>query len=243
MAGLERLLKGLLRYQAGLKPQFYKRLADIKKDPSTLKGLMFSCMDARVNVSRLLASDLGEAFEVRNAGNFIPHHSTVSQTSISTEPGALELACVSNNVPDVVVFGHSDCKAMIGLHDMAGSTVCVDDSPLMMWLQRHGSDALKKYQEMVKKGGPITFKEAHQSFEANIDPSNLLAPHDKLSQINTLQQLENISSYPFLTERLLSGSLRTHAVWLDLAGAHVYVFNRKQKKFDEVTDSNINDFV
>lgn len=37
-----------------------------------------------------------------------------------------------------------------------------------------------------------------RKFVAYIDPENIFATEDKLSQINTLQQMSNIASYEFL---------------------------------------------
>ena len=47
---------------------------------------------------------------VRNAGNLVPHSTLQSPSITSTEPAALELGCVLNNIKHVVVCGHSDCK-------------------------------------------------------------------------------------------------------------------------------------
>lgn len=41
-----------------------------------------------------------------------------------------------------------------------------------------------------------------RKFVAYIDPENKFAVEDKLSQINTLEQLSNIASYGFLKKRL-----------------------------------------
>ncbi len=41
-----------------------------------------------------------------------------------------------------------------------------------------------------------------RKFVAYIDPDNKFAVEDKLSQINTLEQMSNIASYGFLKKRL-----------------------------------------
>ena len=67
-------------------------------------------MDSRMVISRLLQSSVGDMFSVRNAGNLIPHHDSLSFDAITTEPGALELGCIVNNIRHVMVCGHADCK-------------------------------------------------------------------------------------------------------------------------------------
>ena len=73
---------------------------------------MFSCMDSRVLMTRLLQTNAGDMLMVRNAGNLIPHFSNCHHTP-STEAGALELGCVINKIEYVTVCGHSDCKVCL----------------------------------------------------------------------------------------------------------------------------------
>lgn len=71
-------------------------------------------MDSRVYPNNFVSLDSGDAFMVRNAGNFIPHACDFEDysRSISTEPGALEMACCRNQVQNIVICGHSDCNVM-----------------------------------------------------------------------------------------------------------------------------------
>jgi len=47
---------------------------------------------------------------VRNAGNVIPHSQHFLDEATTTEPAALELGCIVNDIRHVIVCGHSDCK-------------------------------------------------------------------------------------------------------------------------------------
>ncbi len=69
-------------------------------------------MDARVYPTHFTASSVGDLYMVRNAGNFVPAAQDFANKSgmISTEPGALELACCRGCVKEIVICGHSDCK-------------------------------------------------------------------------------------------------------------------------------------
>ena len=67
-------------------------------------------MDSRVIVTRMLQADVGDMFLVRNAGNLVPNNDSLRFDAITTEPGALELGCVINDIRHVLVCGHSDCK-------------------------------------------------------------------------------------------------------------------------------------
>lgn len=58
---------------------------------------------------------------MRNAGNIIPHSQHFLDELTTTEPAALELGCVVNDVRHIIVCGHSDCKAMNLLHKLQDS--------------------------------------------------------------------------------------------------------------------------
>ena len=58
-----------------------------------------------------------------------------------------------------------------------------------------------------------------------------LAPHNRLSQLNVLLQLENLRSYPVVQERLRAGTLGLHAWWFDLEGAEVLAFDDALGRF------------
>lgn len=51
-------------------------------------------------------------FLVRNAGNLVPHSRLYGADTPTTEPAALELGCIVNNIKHIVVCGHSDCKVI-----------------------------------------------------------------------------------------------------------------------------------
>lgn len=241
MPGLDKLLRGILQYNATVKPSMLKQFKKIKDNPQP-KAVMFSCMDSRLIVTRLLQADVGDMFLVRNAGNLVPNNDSLSFDTVTTEPGALELGCIVNNIRHVIVCGHSDCKAMNLLFSMRHSVQDREGTPLQTWLRRHGARTVAKYDELQKAGGvgPITFQgeTPAKTFKAHIDPDNKFAPVDKFSQVNTLQQIQNIASYGFLKDKLVKGEVRLHGLWFDLYGGDFYLFSRNQERFLIVTEEN-----
>lgn len=55
---------------------------------------------------------------MRNAGNVIPNSQYFKNELCSCEPAALELGCIEYDIKEVVVCGHSDCKAMNLLYQL-----------------------------------------------------------------------------------------------------------------------------
>ncbi|RXG52240.1 Beta carbonic anhydrase 1 [Armadillidium vulgare] len=66
-------------------------------------------------------------------------------------------------------------------------------------------------------------------FVAYIDPDNKFCDEDKLSQVNALQQLQNIASYNFMRDGLSRGRVYIHALWFDIYTGDIYylVDNKK----------------
>ena len=62
-----------------------------------------------------------------------------------------------------------------------------------------------------------------------LDPA--LSEHNQLSQLNVLQQIEHIKSYPAVKERLAEGTLGVHGWWFDIARADVYAYRPNLNKF------------
>jgi carbonic anhydrase len=241
MPGLDKLLRGIIQYHATTKSSMLQQFKKVKNNPEP-KAVMFSCMDSRLIMTRLIQSDVGDMFLVRNAGNLVPNNDSLSFDTVTTEPGALELGCIINNIRHVVVCGHSDCKAMNALFEMRRSVQRHEGTPLQVWLKRHGARTVAKFEELEKVGGvgPITFQgeTPAKTFDAYIDPDNNFAPVDKFSQVNTLQQLQNIASYPFLQNKLENGDVRLHAFWFDIYRGDFYAFSRTRKHFLLVAEDN-----
>ena len=186
----------------------------------------------------------GQLFIVRNPGNLVPPYDYFKNTStIGGEIAALELACSRNNVPVIAVFGHSDCKAMNLLYRIRNEISNQTDSPLEQWLQIHAKGTIEQFRKLEASNykEKLIFSSAQHhedDFEAYIDPKDEFKPSDKLSQVNTLEQLKHFLSYPFLRERLNRHELQVHALWTDIYKGEVYMFSFKEKTFIKITDEN-----
>jgi carbonic anhydrase len=85
----------------------------------------------------------------------------------------------------------------------------------------------------------FTAETPSRKFVAYIDPDDKFAVEDKLSQINTLQQLQNIASYGMLKKRLEQFDLHIHALWFDIYTGDIYYFSRQMKRFVIVAEDTI----
>lgn len=206
MPGLNKVLAGVIRFRRTVKKDIVKQFEQIRDNPNPT-AVFFTCMDSRMLPARFTSSQVGDMFVVRNSGNMVPHANNYGsfgyEVSITTEPAALELAVKRGHINHVIVCGHSDCKAINALYSIHKSPKSFDPhSPMDHWLRRHGFTSIKKLEEHLadKSAKPLKFVSNNQvfSFEALIDCDDKWGVEDKLSQINTLQQLENIASHGFI---------------------------------------------
>src|SRR4051812_27122586 len=182
---MKKLIQGIVEFRQNVRPDYREKFARLAlgQAPDTL---FIACSDSRVVPNTFASADPGDLFVIRNVGNLIPPagRDGVSQSDES-EAAAIEFSLQSLSVTDIIVCGHSECGAMQAL--LKGRD---DIAPthLRSWL-RHAEAGLKRLAE-----GAV--------------PDAALAPHNQLSQLNVLLQLENLASYPIVSERLKTGRLR-----------------------------------
>lgn len=241
MPGFDRLLKGILKYRLNERANVLKQLNNIKENHPI--SIIFSCMDRRVVSTKFFQSDLGDHFIVKNAGNFVPHAKQLTYEAAATEPGALELGCGKEGVKHVVVCGHSDCRAMGLLYSLRNELGDTTGTPLELWVKRQGSRSIQKFKHLTAENGftgPVPYKleSEYDISKAYIDKRHVLSMVDKLSQVNCIQQLENISSYAFMKDKLSRKEVHLHVVWFHLDTASVFMLCRHREEFIEVNEDN-----
>lgn len=202
---MRKLIQGIVDFRKNLTQEsraLFAKLA-LGQKPDTL---FIACSDSRVVPNLFASTNPGDLFVLRNIGNLIPPAS--SSTQDDSASAVIEFSLFSLNVSDIIICGHSECGAMQALVKGIDAASCPH---LESWL-RYGKESLKK----VRKGFVI-------------NPS--LSEHNQLSQVNVLQQIEHIKTYPFVRERLEKKQLRVHGWWFDIAQADVYCYEQSLNQF------------
>ena len=108
------LIERLRRFRAEHFPKYrehYERLMAEGQKPSVL---FIGCSDSRVVPDKLLGTDAGELFIVRNVGNFVPPFE--EDTGYHGVSAGIEFAVSILGVSDIVICGHSHCGAIQALY-------------------------------------------------------------------------------------------------------------------------------
>jgi carbonic anhydrase len=200
-----------VEFRERLLPQYAERFRDLARGQAP-DALFITCSDSRVVPELLTAMEPGDLFVMRNVGNMVPP-ATVEGASTGdvSEASAIEYALLALKVGNLVVCGHSECGAM----KAALVRKPTPGAPnLAKWLHHAASAVFRLDQE-----GPL-------------DPT--MNPHDQLSQLNVLAQLEHLASYPIVRERLAGGTLRLSGWWFDIASGNMFAYRRETRLFEVI---------
>jgi len=246
--GISKVLHGIMKYRMNEQRNMVEQFRRVRDNPVPT-AVFVTCVDSRMLPTRFTQTNVGDMFIVRNAGNFVPHSSLVSADSPATEPAVLELACVVNQVKHVVICGHSDCKAVNLLYDLhtdpaeSAATEQQTFSPLQNWVTAHGNRTMEEFAklEATHFRKPLLLNKLNKKgakFPAYVDVDEKFSVTDKLSMVNTLMQMENVTSYPFMRQ-MKNGRIHIHAFWFDIYTGEIHCFSRKERTFLPVTEATL----
>jgi carbonic anhydrase len=202
---MKKLLQGIVDFRKNLTDEnrdLFAALA-LGQKPDTL---FIACSDSRVVPNLFASTNPGDLFVLRNVGNLIPPSSPALQDHCAS--AVVEFSIFSLNVSDIIICGHSECGAMQAL---AGGLENLTCPHLKSWLT-YGEESLNQFRQ------GLTF-----------NPT--LSEHNQISQVNVLQQMQHIASYPFIQDRLEKKQLRIHGWWFDIAHADVYCYEPSLNQF------------
>ena len=108
-------------------------------------------------------------------------------------------------------------------------------SPLRDWVSQHGSRSIDQFfrLEAAHFRRPLLLNKLNKEakFPAYVDVDEKFSVTDKLSMVNVLIQMENVTSYPFMRERQSGGRVHVHGFWFDIYSGEIHIYSRKEKTF------------
>jgi carbonic anhydrase len=210
---MKKLIRGIVDFRKNVRPSCKDTFAQLALGQRP-DSLFIACSDSRVVPNLFASSDPGDLFVVRNVGNLVPVASEHGlSNSDQSEAAAIEFALLALPVTQIIVCGHSECGAMAAL---AGGGPQISAPNLKNWL-RHGEGSLRRLGKSSLGYG--------------------LKPQDRLSQINVLEQIEHLKTYPVVRDRLRAGGLRLHGWWFDIREADVYEYDSAEQRFHLIDEA------
>lgn len=203
---MKKLLNGIVDFRKNVRPQVKDTFAQLAlgQRPDTL---FIACSDSRVVPNLFASTEPGDLFVIRNVGNLIPPY-TADHASHGSEAAAIEFGLSNLPINEIIVCGHSECGAIGAI----SSGAKLPGAPALNCWLHHGQGSLEQ-------------------LEAGATLGKHLERHNQLSQLNVLDQLEHLKTYPMVSEGLASGQLRLHGWYFDIKEANVYEYEASEGHF------------
>ena len=205
---MKKLIKGIAEFRKNVLPGYRDTFAKLALGQSP-DALFIACSDSRVAPNLFASTNPGDLFVVRNVGNLIPPCDAKGiSTADESEAAAIEFALMTLQVRDIIICGHSECGAMQAL---VNGRERLTTPNLRAWL-RHAEQSLSE------------------------KASNLLVEtpkerHNQVSQLNVLEQMAHLKTYPSVQTKMKEAKLRLHGWWFELFTASVYAYEDQAKRF------------
>jgi len=194
MRDVAELVNGYRRFQSNLNPpqaDLYRSLAEEGQAPRTM---VIACCDSRVDPAAIFSAGPGELFVVRNVANLVPPFEPEGDCHGTS--AALEFAVTALEVETILVMGHAGCGGV------------------RAFLQGH-------HKQCARKGFIDRWVSILSTARSRVLPGTagetLESQQQALEHASVRQSIDNLKTFPFIQERLASGTLRLRGAYFDIA--------------------------
>lgn len=168
--------------------------------------MVIGCADSRADPGDIFDAAPGQLFIIRNVANLVPPYQPDGK--LHGVSAALEFAVTALKVKHVVVMGHGGCGGV------SASLSAADDKPVGQFIAPWVS-LLDSSRDAVLSENPD-------------DPQTALEHRG----IGT--SIENLMSFPFVSEAVASGTLRLHGAWFAIGQGELHWRDAETGIFDVV---------
>ena len=188
---------------------WFKRLAEEGQRP---RSMVISCCDSRINLTSMFGADNGEFFLHRNIANLVPPFS--KDEIYHGTSAAIEYAVTGLKVSNIMVLGHSNCGGVLNIypHFLEQDKIKVDDTIFInRWLEilRPGFERIPRLEK---------------------DEDNI----KNLEKQTVLVSLENLLTFPFVSEAVEKETLSLHGLWHEIKTGDLFYFDQTSDNFKPV---------
>lgn len=204
---MQKLLEGLVEFKRNEFEQHKKLFENLgrQQNPHTL---FVGCSDSRVMPNMITKTLPGELFMVRNIANIVPLYRQSSEFLATTS--AIEYAIQVLNVGNIVVCGHSNCGGCAALY--------WDDEKLK------SIPHTRKWLELSSK--------VREKVEKQLPDGDLAAREWLTEQINIVEQIKHLFSYPFIKEKYQQSRLEIYGWYYIIETGEIYDYKKDKGCFE-----------
>jgi carbonic anhydrase len=176
-----------------------------KQSPHTL---FITCSDSRLVPSMITNTLPGELFIVRNVANLVPPYRIADEFLATT--AAIEYAVQILNVSNIIVCGHSNCGGCALLHHENPESLNI---PIT-----------RKWMELA---APV-----RDLVEQTLIGKDLSARSWLTEQVNVLEQMKHLFTYPYISDRFKKGELTILGWHYIISTGEIFQYNKESQEFE-----------
>jgi len=165
----------------------YEALAEAGQAPL---AMVIACSDSRLDPAMIFGAPPGGLFVVRNVANLVPPYQP--DAAYHGTSAALEFGVRSLAVPDIIVMGHAMCGGVHALLHGASGPV---------------SDFVGGWMEIAVRARDRCAMHADDA-----EAMRLACEHETVRV-----SLENLRTFPWITERVAAGKLQLHGMFYQIS--------------------------
>jgi len=207
LSDIETFLAGFERFKAKYidgEESLFARLR-LGQNP---RVLVISCCDSRVDPAMLTGADPGDMFVVRNVANLVPPYRNGAEM-----PGIradIEFAVKGLNVEQIIILGHRSCGGIQALMDGEGIT-------------ENNYEFIGSWVTIARQARDRVLREL---------PGAARAVQAKACEQWAISlSLDNLMSFPWISERVQAGKLALHGWYFDIESGELLGYSAETASF------------
>ena len=189
---MDALIAGYRRFRQQGWPSRRRLFETLAENGQSPRALVIACGDSRVDPAMIFDAAPGEIFTIRNVANLIPP--CQPDGAYHGTSAALEFAVTVLEVGDIIVMGHGLCGGVRALLDGVADNQAGFIGPWMRLAE-------------PARARVLACAPADPQLEGEYQVVRL--------------SLENLRSFPFVSDRLAAGRLRLHGAHFDIRTARL----------------------
>jgi carbonic anhydrase len=192
---MKSLIAGYERFRAHGWPEQRRVFESLAQNGQAPESLVVTCVDSRVDPAMIFNAGPGEMLTVRNVANLVPPYAPDS--AYHGTSAALEFGVRVVKVRHVIVMGHGLCGGVKALLD----DVPGDEHEFVA----HWMSIARPARERAMEYATAAERQLHCEYEVV-----------KIS-------LANLMTFPWVAERVATGSLALHGAWFDIRSGELKI--------------------
>ncbi len=185
-------------------------LFDQLRRKQTPQVLVIGCRDSRVDPAIITDCRPGDLFVIRNVANLVPPYEP--DTHYHGVSSALEYAVRFLEVEHIIILGHSHCGGIDALMRSSEQTPIGEFIDRWVDIARPAKNAVLK--DLSKKTTELQCRACEQAA--------------------MLISLENLLTFPWITDRVEQGKLAIHGWYFDLEAGEMLSYNPEKGLFEKL---------